>query len=220
MEANIAPDLKALAYPVTKLRLLPGNFNSGDIEAVAKSLAQFGQRKPIVAKMDGKTGIILAGNTTFQAAKKLGWPEVAVSWADDLDETNATGYAIADNLTAKRAKTDEELLAEMMQKIQDDPAVLDASAYEAPEVDFSQLEEEIDMDSYEEENDEDESPTTPVQPPEREPGLPVIQYAIVFDTEEQQQRWFAFIRSLKKTYPGEDTIGGRIDAFLNDNPQD
>ena len=51
----------------------PGNARRHDkrnLQAIADSLNQFGQRKPIVVTADG---IVLAGNGTLEAAKLLGW---------------------------------------------------------------------------------------------------------------------------------------------------
>lgn len=47
-------------------------------------------------------------------------------------------------------------------------------------------------------------------------GTPVIQYALIFDTEAQQQRWYDFARWLKATYAGE-TLAARLDEFLEEH---
>ncbi|MGW8182252.1 MAG: hypothetical protein ACWGQW_26280, partial [bacterium] len=67
---------------------------------------------------------------------------------------------------------------------------------------------EVDLSDFDEPTDE------PEEPSERPPSRPVIQYALVFDNEEQQQRWYAFIRWLKRSYPDQDTVGGRVDEYL------
>jgi hypothetical protein len=51
---EIVPDLEGLAFPVERLTPLPGNPRQGDVQAVARSYATFGQRKPIVARREGK----------------------------------------------------------------------------------------------------------------------------------------------------------------------
>lgn len=108
----IVADLEHLATPVDKLSLLPGNPRKGDVEAVARSLARFGQRKPIVARRDGT---VTAGNHTLQAARQLGWPAIAVVWVDD-DDATAAAFALADNRTAELGlevqAADPELLAD------------------------------------------------------------------------------------------------------------
>jgi hypothetical protein len=47
-------------------------------------------------------------------------------------------------------------------------------------------------------------------------GKPIARYDIIFDDEPALRRWYGFIRGLKSVYPGERTIGGRIDRFLLD----
>jgi len=110
----ILPDLAGLAVDVSRLSLLPGNPRLGDVDAVAASLAAFGQRKPIVAKRDGT---VVAGNHTLQAARQLGWSEIAVVWVDD-DDSTAAAFALADNRTAELGSYDERALAELIAEVQ------------------------------------------------------------------------------------------------------
>ena len=48
-------------------------------------------------------------------------------------------------------------------------------------------------------------------------GKAVVQYNIIFETEPQLKEFYTFIRLLKKQYPEERTIGGRISAYLRAN---
>jgi ParB-like chromosome segregation protein Spo0J len=98
----IIDSLKSLAVPIDSLQGLPGNPRRGDVDAVATSLSRFGQRKPIVVRRDD--GTIIAGNHTWQAAKKLGWSEIAVAYVGD-DDVTAQAYALADNRTAELGST-------------------------------------------------------------------------------------------------------------------
>jgi hypothetical protein len=66
---EIVADLERLAFPVEKLTPLPGNPRHGDVQAVARSYATFGQRKPIVARREGDGGIVIAGNHQLAAAR-------------------------------------------------------------------------------------------------------------------------------------------------------
>ena len=93
-ETVIAKDLEGLAVPLKDLKLQKDNARIGDVEAIKRSYERFGQRKPIVAHR--KTKAILAGNHQYQAAKDLGWKEIAVVWVDDDAET-AKAFSIADN---------------------------------------------------------------------------------------------------------------------------
>lgn len=112
----IVDDLAPLATPVDHLAQLTGNPRRGDVDAVARSLGAFGQRKPIVANR--RTGEVIAGNHTLQAARQLGWDSIAVVWVDD-DPTTASAYALADNRTAELGSYDEPALAALISQVHD-----------------------------------------------------------------------------------------------------
>lgn len=229
---QIHPDLAGLAFSVDSLNLLPGNPKKGDVEAVMASYQEFGQRKPIVCRWnpDGDTGTVLAGNTQLQAARRLDWKEIAVTWVDD-DDKKAAAFALADNKTADLGSYDEAALYEMMKFVENDPILFDATGYTLLDMEDlkAQLEDVADFKDFL--NDELSSKNNPFdtkdddegdddfikdegEPEEKKPGRPVIQYAIIFDNEQQQQRFFAFVRWLKKQYESEDTLAGRLDAYL------
>ena len=46
------------------------------------------------------------------------------------------------------------------------------------------------------------------------PDTYVIKYEIVFDGEDQQERWYKFLRWLKAEYPDQETIGERLFGHL------
>ena len=110
----IIESLRNLAVPIDSLQGLPGNPRVGDVDAVAASLDRFGQRKPIVVRKDD--GTIIAGNHTWQAAKKLGWAEIAVAYVGD-DDVTAQAYALADNRTAELGSYDEQALKDLIDKV-------------------------------------------------------------------------------------------------------
>ncbi len=129
--AMIAPDLDALLVPVDELDTLEGNPRHGDVEAVVRSYAKFGQRKPIVARHrpDGR-GEVTAGNTQLAAARQLGWSHIAVVWADD-DDAMAKAWALADNRTSDLGTYDEASLVTFLEAIRqaDDPDLFVATSY-------------------------------------------------------------------------------------------
>lgn len=221
MIAKIADDLLSLAYPVEKLKLLPGNPNLGDVNAVAKLYDKVGQRKPIVARREENgEEIVIAGNTQLQAARdKLGWTHIAVSWADDLSQQEAITYALGDNKTADLGETDPEAERDMLRQIDDDMEYLMAAGYDL--ADIQEMDDIIDIDLPEIEELEmgpNTGGNTEPQTEVRSIGTPVIQYTIVFDTEVQQQHWFRFIKWLKsEAYPELDTNGARLFEFFEDN---
>lgn len=110
----IAADLRPLATPI--LDVAPDEENArrhsrANVKAIARSLRQFGQVKPIVANR--QTGRIEAGNGTYMAAQELEWTHLAVVWVEH-DPDSARGFSIADNRTAELATWDiEALLAQL-----------------------------------------------------------------------------------------------------------
>ena len=104
---------------VAELTQDPRNARSHDgknIEAIKRSLEEFGQQKPIVVNTGGK---VVAGNGTLAAAVDLGWDKIAVV-ETDLVGSSAAAYAIADNRTAELAAWDYPTLGEVVQELLDD----------------------------------------------------------------------------------------------------
>jgi len=123
----IAEGLWPLCVPIGEPQLLEGNPRVGDIDSVAKSLNRFGQRKAIIVQRSSKQ--VIAGNHTLQAARRLGWTQIAVLWTDD-DEATAKAFALADNRTAELGTYDDDALAEMIADVLEaDEALLDDASY-------------------------------------------------------------------------------------------
>ena len=120
--------------PISYLRPDQNNARKHDarnIDAIASSLSRFGQRKPIVIVGDGT---VVAGNGTVEAAKQLGWTELAcvrIPWRWTPDEIKA--YALADNRTAELAEWDSAILADQLIE-------LDAVGWDVSELGFEALE--------------------------------------------------------------------------------
>jgi ParB family chromosome partitioning protein len=93
--------------------LAPDNARAHDADepVLDESLRRFGQRKPIVAKREyrGLANVVLAGNGTLEAARRLGWSHVATAWFDGTDD-EAREYAVADNASAERSRWDADAL--------------------------------------------------------------------------------------------------------------
>ena len=214
MAHNIHESLLPLAFPIDKLELLPGNPRKGDVDSVVKSYEKFSQRKPIVARMrpDSDIAEVLAGNTQLKAARRLEWDKIAVVLVDD-DDATAAGFALADNRTHDLGEYLDEELAAMIAMISDDQELLDASGYDL--ADEQELLEAIsggiDLDDFDM-GDGDEM--EPEEPSRRKPE-PIIQYTVIFDNEVQQQRWFSFMKWLKRN-SDQDTIASRLDEFLQE----
>ena len=115
--ANIIEQLRPLARPIGELQLDPANARTHgpkNLDAIKASLTRYGQRKPIVVRAADM--IVEAGNGTLEAAKALGWSEIAAVIVDD-DPTTATGYAIADNRTAELAEWDDDALSKLLESV-------------------------------------------------------------------------------------------------------
>lgn len=124
---NINPDLAKLARPLKDLREDPKNARKHDernVVAIASSLARFGQQKPIVVNADG---VIIAGNGTFTAAKRMGWTHLAAVRFDKDAASEQLGYAITDNRSAELASWDDVILAEALKSLNEanDGALVD-----------------------------------------------------------------------------------------------
>ena len=81
--------------------------NDAAVDAVVRSIKEFGFRQPIVVDA---AGIIIVGHTRWKAAKKLGLKQVPVHIATELTPAQAKAYRIADNQTATISAWDLELL--------------------------------------------------------------------------------------------------------------
>jgi DNA modification methylase len=131
--SNIAKDLQPLVVPIDNLTPLDENPRRGDVDAVARSYKQFGQRKPIVARRksnkNGKpTGMVIAGNHQLLAAKSLGWTEIAVVFVDD-DAKTAKAFALADNRTHDLGDYDNVMLASLLEELKLDDNLFAATGY-------------------------------------------------------------------------------------------
>jgi ParB-like chromosome segregation protein Spo0J len=91
--------------------------NDKAVEAVAKSIREFGFRQPIVVDA---AGVIVVGHTRYKAALKLGLKTVPVHVAADLTPAQARAYRLADNRTAETAEWDVELLPIELGELRDD----------------------------------------------------------------------------------------------------
>lgn len=106
--------------------------DSANIAAIAGSLAQFGQQKPIVIS---KENVVVAGNGTLEAAKTLGWSNInVVRIPDDWSETKIKAFALADNRTADLAMWNEEVLAAQLVELQIENFDIEQIGFEIPEI--------------------------------------------------------------------------------------
>ena len=119
-KVNIPKEYKSLETPVDELEFLPGNPRKGAVQAIIASYEKYGQTKPIVAYED-KNGVktVIAGNHQLMAAKEMGWDRIAVI-VRPYSETDAIGYALADNRLGEMGTIDDKLLYDMIGTVIDD----------------------------------------------------------------------------------------------------
>lgn len=149
----IHPSIKKLAKPVDSLLPLENNPRRGDVDAIAASYAEFGQVKPIVVKdnNDG-TYTVIAGNHQLQAAKQLGWEEIAAIVLD-ADDDRAIAFALADNRTMELGHSDQAQVIDMITSISEDYSHL-LSELKWDEFEMAALEEWADKNNQADDDDE------------------------------------------------------------------
>lgn len=118
---DIHENLQTLAVSIDSLKPLTGNPRVGDVSAIAASLKEFGQLKPVVVRANGDgTATIIAGNHTVEAAKSLGWKQIAAVWVEDMDEKRAVTFALTDNRINELGTTNAALLHEAIVSVIDE----------------------------------------------------------------------------------------------------
>jgi hypothetical protein len=157
--SHIAEALRPLAVPCSSLNFDPDNarlHSDKNIDAIMKSLAEFGQDQPLVVQKQGM--IVRKGNGRLEAARRLGWEWIAAFVVDEND-VRAVARAIADNRSGELATWDEEKLAQMLKAIRE-AGEIDLEVTGFDESDINQL---LPMDILEDEIPE--PPDTPITRP-------------------------------------------------------
>lgn len=113
MEAVQNEPMKVERVPMSSLRLDDRNARKGNVAAIADSLRELGQHRPLVIQRG--TNKILVGNHTYKAAQALGWTEIDVYYVDD-DDIKALRRSLADNRTGDLATWDKLELAQLVQE--------------------------------------------------------------------------------------------------------
>lgn len=179
---------------ITPYETNPRIINDRAVSAVAASISEYGWQQPIVVD---ENGVIIVGHTRRLAAIHLKIDQVPVLVADNLSEKKISAYRLMDNKVGEFSQWDDDMLqTELMQ----------SDMGELSEFFFNDL----DRFEFDDLDDEDEEP-------EYNMGNPIIQYNIIFDDEDQQTKWHAFVRTLKVTYEDEVSIASRLLRFIEEN---
>jgi len=105
--------------------------NDQAVDAVARSLEEFGFRQPIVVDADG---VIVCGHTRWKAARKLGLEYVPVHVAKDLTPEQIRAYRIADNQTGTLSEWDFEILPIELAELREGGFDMDLLAFDDEEL--------------------------------------------------------------------------------------
>jgi DNA modification methylase len=105
--------------------------NDDGVEAVARSIQEYGWRQPIVVDEDG---VIIVGHTRYKAALKLGLETVPVHVAVGLTPEQARAYRLADNQTATLSHWDDEKLPLELIALQEAGFDLDLTGFPADDL--------------------------------------------------------------------------------------
>jgi DNA modification methylase len=130
--------------------------NDQAVEAVARSIAEFGFRQPIVVD---EAGVIIVGNTRYKAAVYLRLKRVPVHVATGLTPAQIKAYRIADNKTAELADWDQDQLIKELADLQQMAFDMDVIGFSADE-----LQALLDTDVTQGLADPDHVPEPPDQP--------------------------------------------------------
>lgn len=186
---------------VSSLEEFPDNPNEGAQSALESSMERLGYYGALVVQKS--TRRILAGNHRWAILmKESPGAEIPVIWLDVSDE-EALAILVGDNHINRLGKDNNELLLKALKQIENDLNLLEATGYNEESIQAL-------VDSVTPKRD---APTDEPTGKQREPGNPVVQYQIVFDSEEDQQTWYSFVRWLKKTVEGE-TLSERLTKFI------
>ena len=118
---------------IDKIHLWEQNprINEHVIEQLAVSIVEFGFLNPLIVQKSSNR--IIAGNTRYKAAQKLGLHKVPVIYTD-LDDNKANAFAIADNKLGELALWDDDLLKELIHDLNDSEYNLDILGFDEYEL--------------------------------------------------------------------------------------
>lgn len=173
--------------------------DEAQVAQIAASIKEFGFTNPVLIDADGG---IIAGHGRVLAARMLKLADVPTITLGNLSEIQRRAYVIADNKIALNAGWDEELLKLELHAIAEaEEALLSMTGFDGEELSklmFADL-----PDNDDDDGDDDVNFN--------------IQYNLVFDDEQQQEKWFKFVRDLKGLYPDKETVASRLIAYIEES---
>jgi len=183
--------------PISDLSEEPDNARDHppeNLEAIRASLERFGQVEPLLVR----DNVVVHGNGRLRVMRELGWNVVqVVRFSGSEEEAKALGLVM--NRTAELARWRPEVLGQSLLSLEASftPATLGFSEKALGDL-FPATGAELQL------------------APRQSAGLgtPIVQYALIFDDEAQQQRFFAFMKGLKDRWPDMATGAARLDRWI------
>jgi len=172
----------------------PRQVNQNSIDQVKKSIQQNKFSNVIVVD---KNNEVIAGHTRLEAAKQLNMTELPVFVAKKLDDNAVKRLRLLDNRLTELTPWDLDKLIEETTAIELDA---DVEALFEPLLKQDLSEFDLSDDNYES-TDENYS-------------NPIIQYVMIFDSEDQQNIWYSFLQRLKEDFPKHETHASRIAEYI------
>lgn len=113
----------------------PRIHSKAQIQQIAKSIERFGWNIPIAVD---RSGMILAGNGRYEAAKLLGLKEIPIVRLNHLAKAQAKAYIVADNKLTENSQWNEQLLGEIFLELSksDLDFELSDTGFEVAEIDI------------------------------------------------------------------------------------
>lgn len=128
------PTAQALLDDASKLRPHPMNPNSGDVDALARSVVENGVYRCVWAW--DKTGEILAGHTLYDALVGVhGQTRVPIGWVAAESKAEAIKILLADNRYAQLGRLDEGLLLAALDELAEQGAGHEGTGYTPEDID-------------------------------------------------------------------------------------
>ena len=139
--------MKVVQVPVAKLKKYEKNprvINREVIDAVKKSIAAHGFNQPIVVD---KNYVICVGHARYEAACEMGLKKIPCYVKEFKSPEHFASYNIADNKVGELARWDEELLRDVLKRIEDgDEPALELSGFSDSELTSLLYKDDVDYD--------------------------------------------------------------------------
>lgn len=168
------------------------------IEQICASIQEFGFINPILCDPEMN---VLAGHGRLMAAKQLGMDKVPVLIIDGLTEEQKRAYVLADNKLTEMGGWDAEKLFDELKELENFDFSLDIFDMDKWDLDISF------------ESDHDSNDSEPAEP--KEHGYSIA-YELVFNDEDEQDRWYDFLVKVKSAMPELETISERVLAVVDE----